>query len=598
MRHLFILPTLALLQACWHPLEIRGEGDIVERIFGVRGCTYEEFQAGSERCLQNDVSDEQYLVSYQPVPRDGWEFDRWEGTACMKGSIHPFCDYDISKVGVDFFNLEYSDFDIPATVAVFKRKVFEPPADELDIQLHRVITNLNLTGDPRPSDVPSIRSPLAQLGMKLFFSKSLSGKFDTACASCHHPALGGADQLALPVGTAAKKQNIMGPTRAHKGGKPLVGRNSPTTFNSALYKTHLFWDGRVAALESGGISTPDSDSRFTADPLALDDLLAAQARFPVDEPDEMRSHDFMPGADGQAVREHLAARIGDYGSGTGEISDNNWLPEFEAAFGSGIPVEELVTFENIALAISAYQQSQSFVDTPWKAYVQRDYSAISRTAKLGALLFLKDAPVFETGGDGAGCSLCHEGDFFSNEEFDAISMPQIGPGKGDKGSETDDDLGRGGLFTSRTFNYRFRNPSLLNIALTAPYGHAGSYKTLKDVVNHYADAVETLDKYFDKTGWCELEQFSKLDNCANLYPHGRSNTEKAREMVLSQNENDRGMPDIELTGAEIDQIVAFLETLTDTCAADRECVSLWIPSRKSAPDGHQLNARGADGKLL
>jgi hypothetical protein len=63
-----------------------------------------------------------------------------------------------------------------------------PPAPPTaDTQLRPLITTLGLTGDPSTGrNLPSISDPLPQLGMKLFFSKSLSGDFDTACASCHH----------------------------------------------------------------------------------------------------------------------------------------------------------------------------------------------------------------------------------------------------------------------------------------------------------------------------------------------------------------------------------------------------------------------------
>ena len=36
---------------------------------------------------------------------------------------------------------------------------------------------------------PSTETPMFRLGMELFFSKSLSGNQDVACASCHHPYL-------------------------------------------------------------------------------------------------------------------------------------------------------------------------------------------------------------------------------------------------------------------------------------------------------------------------------------------------------------------------------------------------------------------------
>ena len=44
MRALTALLCALVLSACKHPLEIRGEGDIVERLQGLRGCTYEEFR--------------------------------------------------------------------------------------------------------------------------------------------------------------------------------------------------------------------------------------------------------------------------------------------------------------------------------------------------------------------------------------------------------------------------------------------------------------------------------------------------------------------------------------------------------------------------
>jgi cytochrome c peroxidase len=55
---------------------------------------------------------------------------------------------------------------------------------------------LGLTGDPTTNrSLPDISDLKAQLGMKLFFTKRLGLDQDTACVSCHHPSLGGADDL-------------------------------------------------------------------------------------------------------------------------------------------------------------------------------------------------------------------------------------------------------------------------------------------------------------------------------------------------------------------------------------------------------------------
>ena len=50
-----LLVLLLALAACKHPLEIDGQGDIVERNNGYRGCSLEEFEAGFTRCTHNEV---------------------------------------------------------------------------------------------------------------------------------------------------------------------------------------------------------------------------------------------------------------------------------------------------------------------------------------------------------------------------------------------------------------------------------------------------------------------------------------------------------------------------------------------------------------
>ena len=68
----------------------------------------------------------------------------------------------------------------------------------------------------------------------------------------------------------------------------------------------------------------------------------------------------------------------------------------------------------------------------WKA----TRAAISLEAKQGALLFFQSAAQ-----GGAGCAECHHGDFFTDEEFYTLAIPQVGPGK-ENGPLGDDDFGR------------------------------------------------------------------------------------------------------------------------------------------------------------
>ena len=122
MRAILYLAVLLLLEACKHPLSIEGEGDIIERLVGHRGCTLEEFQAASSRCTENEVSDEDYIVSYEAVPHPGWSFVGWQGgTGCGPDSIAPYCEYNVTKAFVSLTDETWPGLIFPATVAVFAR---------------------------------------------------------------------------------------------------------------------------------------------------------------------------------------------------------------------------------------------------------------------------------------------------------------------------------------------------------------------------------------------------------------------------------------------------------------------------------------------
>lgn len=182
------------------------------------------------------------------------------------------------------------------------------PGSETDQALRRLIRANGLTGDPAAGlELPSIDDPVAVLGRKLFFSKSLGGDRDSACVSCHHPTLGGGDALALSIGVGTDEPDLLGPGRAHPDGEFTVPRNAPTTFNLALWETGLFWDSRVELVDGSDIRTPDSDYG-TADPEAGDTLSAAQARFPVTSADEMRGFEFALGGTDAEVRTALEGR--------------------------------------------------------------------------------------------------------------------------------------------------------------------------------------------------------------------------------------------------------------------------------------------------
>ena len=94
-----------------------------------------------------------------------------------------------------------------------------------------------------------------------------------------------------------------------------------------------------------------------------------------------------------------------------------------------------------------------------------------------------------------------------NHLHHVIAFPQIGPGKGDGRTDSEgntEDFGRERETAQRNDRYRFRTASLLNIEVSAPYGHAGAYQSLDQVLRHYDNPRNSVDDYFDDTkmaGW-------------------------------------------------------------------------------------------------
>lgn len=411
-------------------------------------------------------------------------------------------------------------------------------------------------GAPSPDKV--------ELGRMLFYDKILSGNLNISCATCHHSLTGTGDGLSLSVGEGARG---LGVTRDLGTGADAVvervPRNAPQIFNlGALEFTVMFHDGRVtedASQPSGFISPAGANL-----PMGLENTLAAQAMFPVTSGTEMAGQ---AGENAQADAAAAGMLAGPGGVWDILAQKLQAIPEyvtmFQAAFPDVVSAGD-ITFVHAANALAAFEiEAWRFTNSPYDRFLKGNKQAMSGEAKQGMRLFYGKA----------GCSSCHSGPFQSDQSFHAIAMPQIGGGKGDNlpgYSDGHDDFGREretGDFADR---FRFRTPTLRNIALTAPYGHAGAFDTLEGVVRHHLDPVNSLNNYDQSQ--VRLPSRADLDASDFLV----MNDPVRVAAIAAANEL---MP-INLNGREISAIVTFLHSLTDPAALD---MSNDVP--KAVPSG-------------
>ena len=428
--------------------------------------------------------------------------------------------------------------------------------------------------------------PLVSLGQQLFFSRTLSADFDVACASCHDPRLGGTDRMALSVGVASEQPWHIGlgrtidinldsdPNRdcrvAQSVCGPNVPRNTPTIFNSGLYRKVMFWDGRVEVLSDSPLQIKTPEGGLNADPDAGNSLLQAQALIPLVAPNEMRGYRHL-GMDADQYRAMLVSRLkGEDPDANGLVTaqeSQNWLALFLAAFPDE---QELVTVVQIRDALAAYQSSQTFVDNSWRWYLGGQ-APMPNDVREGAILF--HSPLDQ---GGLGCASCHQGDRYTDEAFHNVGFPQIGRGKRADRS----DEGRKLVSREATDRFGFRTPGLLNVELTAPYGHSGYFASLDALLRYHSNpSTDPLTILFS-----QLEDFFGF-NLLDAYPKAAT---FATAAIADSSFRGDLLPMRDLTDQEVLALTAFLRSLTDHCAADLDCISQWVPSADSDPDGNLL----------
>lgn len=208
----------------------------------------------------------------------------------------------------------------------------------------------------------------------------------------------------------------------------LGGINAPTSYN-AVFNFVQFWDGRAATL-------------------------AEQAAGPPLNPVEMGSKSF------EEIAEKLA-------------EDADFSKRFLASYPEGI------NEKTITDAIAEYEKTLLTPNSPFDLYLKGDKTAMTEEQIEGYAIF-KDYK----------CATCHAGvnmgglsyelmgqrdNYFQNREIN------------EKSGLTDSDNGRWAQTKVERDRYRFKTPTLRNVALTWPYYHDGSVTTLEKAIEMMAE---------------------------------------------------------------------------------------------------------------
>jgi cytochrome c peroxidase len=378
---------------------------------------------------------------------------------------------------------------------------------------------------PRPmsrSDVAHRAASMTDLGRKLFREPALSASGQMSCASCHDPvrAFGPPNALPVQMGGAGLDQ----PGR--RAVPSLMYLQKTPAFTEHFFESDDEGDESIDNGPTGGLGW---DGRF--------DRGRDQARLPLLAPFEMAG-----GSPDSVAGRALKAGYG---------------PALAAIYGEDVLADPGRVFDGIAHALEVYQQD------PAEFYPYN--SKYDRFLAGKATLTPQEAHGLELfdDKDNANCAHCHpsrrapDGSMpqFTDFGMNALGVPRNNaiPANADPDHY---DLGlcgpdRTDLADRAEYCGFFKAPSLRNTALRQTYFHNGVFHTLRQVLEFYVERDTKPEKWFPRHADGSVR---KYDDLPAAY-HSTVNVE-------SPFDRQPGDPPI-LSDADITDIIAFLQTLTD-----------------------------------
>jgi cytochrome c peroxidase len=409
-------------------------------------------------------------------------------------------------------------------------------------------------------------SAVAQLGRKMFFDPSLSGSGQLSCSSCHSPAhaygppndlvvqLGGPDLKRPGVRAVPSLRYLEHAPNFSIGPSAETADNDPpppddTAATTAAGQTKVASvakaDANKAALAAAEANVPrgglDWDGRANT--------LQLQALGPLLDPNEMDNHS----ADELLEKlEHAA-----------------YADDLKKLFGANVFKQRELALDEALFALARFQnEDPSFhpYDSKYDA-VLAGKATLSEAEARGLKLF--DDP------KKGNCSSCHidratlDGVFrpaFTDFQFEALGAPR----NRDISANSDSrhyDLGlcgpqRTDYAKSTAYCGLFKTPTLRNTATRKVFFHNGAFHSLEQVMHFY------VERETEPAKWYPQRADGTLDRYNDLPVEYRGNV----DVVDAPFDGKVGDPPA-LNDAEIADIIAFLNTLTDGYQAEQSSAS-------------------------